>query len=81
VAKKKGKRLGRNAKKLSRRNRKAANDFARKMKPTIQKLFKDGYTTIRAIREELNKRQIPTFRPGCQWHITTVYNLLERLKK
>jgi DNA invertase Pin-like site-specific DNA recombinase len=39
---------------LAKRNKKAANSFARKMKPIIKKIKADGFQTVRAIRHELN---------------------------
>lgn len=79
AAKRKGKILGKNGINLSKRNKKNADEFAKQMKPVIDKLNKEGYKTLRAIVEELNNRKISTFRKGSQWHPTSVYNLLKRL--
>jgi hypothetical protein len=48
--------------------------------PTIRKLRKAGFVSIRAIAQELNERGIPTPRGG-KWHLTTVTRLLERLDR
>ena len=46
--------------------------------PTIGKLRKAGFVSVKAIAQELNKRGIPTPRGG-KWHHTTVVRLLTRL--
>jgi DNA invertase Pin-like site-specific DNA recombinase len=79
AAKRRGRRLGKNGINLSKANKKNADEFARKMKPLIEQLKKEGFTTLRAIAEELNRRKIPTFRKGSQWHATSLHNLLKRL--
>jgi len=65
---------------LSKKNKVEADAFARTLQPIIQEFISEGYTSIRAIAEQLNDREIPTFRPGAMWHKTSVYNLLERLQ-
>lgn len=80
AAKRRGKKLGVNGKFLSVKNKQAADAFARQMVPVLKKLQKQGISTLRAITQELNKRKIPTFRKGSQWHVTSVYNLIARVK-
>ena len=48
--------------------------------PTIRKLRKEGFVSIKAIARELNKQGILTPRGG-KWHPTTVSRLLRRLEK
>jgi hypothetical protein len=48
--------------------------------PTIHKLRKAGFVSIKAIARELNEREIPTARGG-KWHRTSVRRLLRRLKR
>jgi hypothetical protein len=48
--------------------------------PTIRKLRKAGFVSVKAIARELNERGIPTPRGG-KWHLTTVTRLLQRLEK
>lgn len=80
AARKKGKKLGKNGKKLAIKNKKEADKFAAGLKPVIQSLNSKGIKSVRAIAEELNNRKVPTFRKDGQWHATTVFNLLARLK-
>jgi len=80
AAKRKGKKLGKNGIKLSKKNKKAADQFAKKMKPVIKKVQSLGFTSLQSITEELNRRHIPTFRQKGQWHKRTVYNLVLRQK-
>jgi len=80
AAKKRGVVLGINGKMLSKVNKKAAEEFAYKLSPIIKALKSKGITSVRAISKELNKRKIPTYRGDSQWHPSTVYNLINRLK-
>lgn len=80
AAKKRGKILGKNGKVLAKANKKAANDFAHKLSPLLAKLKKKGFTSFRAISEELNRRGTPTFRKVGRWHPSTVFFLMKRLK-
>ena len=79
AAKKRGVVLGKHGKSiLSKQNKQSADEFAETMQPIIQQLKKEGYTTFRAIRNELNNRSIPTYRKGCQWHLDTVHQIISR---
>jgi DNA invertase Pin-like site-specific DNA recombinase len=73
--------LGRNGKTLSVANKQAAEDFANKLSPLIGRLKKRGIVTTRAVCNELNKKQVPTFRTGGKWHPSTVHTLINRLNK
>lgn len=83
AAKQRGVELGRHGKEVeSKKNAQAAQAFAEQMKPIIEELKATGLTTIRAIRDELNNRQIPTFRKnGQQWHNQSVHSLLKRISE
>lgn len=81
AAKRRGRQLGKNGAKLSRNNKDAANRFAQKMKPTIQALYQEGVTTVRAIAQKLNERAVETFRKNGRWHASSVFNLLNRIAK
>lgn len=62
---------------LSKKNKQEAFLFSLKMKPIIQQIQSNGYTTIRQITKELNRLKIPTFRNnGQKWHLATVHNLM-----
>lgn len=80
AAKNRGIELGKNGKTLSLANRKAAQDFADKLIPTLTILKRRGIVSIRAICKALNKKEVPTFREGGKWHPTTVHALINRLK-
>ena len=67
---------------LSKRNADKANEYAKKMKPTIERLRAQGYTTIRQITKRLNRLRIKTYKgTGFKWHPTTVFNLINRINK
>lgn len=79
AAKRKGVILGKNGKVLAEQNKRAAENFARKLAPELVDLKTKGIITVRAIAKELNKKKIKTFRRNGRWHPTTVHNLLNRL--
>jgi len=83
AAKKRGVELGTYGKEvLSKKNKEEANAFAQKMKPKIEKLKKEGYTTTRALVAIMNKRKIYPYRgKGAKWHIQSVYKLLKRIEE
>lgn len=78
-----GKQLGKHGREvLSQQNSEAANEFAQRMCPIIGEIEQEGMTTIRAIRDELNQRAIPTYRSnGETWHIGTVHRLMKRIRE
>lgn len=80
AAKKRGVVLGKHGRLLARRNRKAADEFARQLSPMLRKIRKRGITTVRGISRELNRQSIPTFRGDSHWHPSTVFALQNRLK-
>ncbi len=82
AAKNRGVELGINGKLfLSVANKQAAEDFALKLSPVIQRLRKRGIITGRAVCEELNKKGVPTFRTGGKWHPSSVHTLMTRINK
>lgn len=81
AAKRRGVKLGTNAKKLAEQNRKKYLAFAKKMKPTVKKLIDDGYITVREITDELNNKKIKTVTgKKAQWHLSTVHKLLKLIE-
>lgn len=81
AAKRRGVQLGKHGKEiLSQENATAAVEFAARLRSTIEHLQASGFTTVRAIRDELNRQRIPTYRPGGKWHIPNVYAVLKRLE-
>jgi DNA invertase Pin-like site-specific DNA recombinase len=80
MAKAKGIELGKHGRHvLAAKNRLQADSFAREMKPVIEALRQDGITSTRKIVQELNKRNLPSFKGG-NWHRNTVHRLLTRLQ-
>ena len=80
VAKKRGVKLGEHGKNyLSKENKSRALFFARQMKPQLESLINNGFTSIRSITEQLNQMQIPTYRGnGHRWHIATVHGIMDK---
>jgi DNA invertase Pin-like site-specific DNA recombinase len=79
AAKNRGVILGKQGKNvLSKQNKQSADEFAETMKPIIKQLKSDGFTTYRAIRDELNNRSIPSYREGGRWHLDTVFMIFNR---
>ncbi len=83
AAKKRGVVLGRHgAEVLSKQNKQAADAFALKIQPLILRVKKQGFTTMREISEELNRRGILPYRgKAYRWHPATVCNVLMRCRK
>jgi DNA invertase Pin-like site-specific DNA recombinase len=78
-AKARGVKLGSYGKTIAQANRLEAAQRAEAMAPLLAEIRAAGLTTVRAICDELNRRQIPTPRGGI-WHLPTVHTLLQRLK-
>lgn len=57
-------------------NASQADDFAARMRPTIERMTKHGMS-LRAIAEELNHSRTPTARGG-KWSAATVSNIINR---
>ncbi|MFN8290200.1 MAG: recombinase family protein [Chitinophagaceae bacterium] len=80
AAKKRGVKLGKNGKALAIRNKELSQMFCNKLKPVIDELKNEGFTTVQAITDQLNMRQVPTYRPGSKWHKSTVHAALQKIK-
>ena len=78
AAKARGVVLGATGKALAKEHKAKAAKFARSLRPVIKELASEGITTVRAVAEALNIRNIPTPRGG-KWHPTSVARLLARL--
>ena len=61
-------------------SKRVADVRAEALRPTIRKLRKAGFVSIKAIAAELNERGIAAPRGG-KWRLTTVTRLLERLER
>jgi len=80
AAKRRGVKLGQHGAILGKHNSEESTRFAEALRPVLAEMQQQGITTIRAIRDELNRRQIPTLRYGSAWHHTTVHALLKRIR-
>lgn len=61
---------------LSKINKANASQFAQSLRPFIEQITQEGHSTVREIRDELNRLQIPTFRnTGQKWHNQTVHKI------
>jgi len=78
AAKSRGVKLGKNGAKLAEKNKADAHEFAMSVRGTINEIRARGFTTMRAIRDELNQRDIPAPRGG-KWHIPTLLRVLSKL--
>jgi DNA invertase Pin-like site-specific DNA recombinase len=80
AAKARGVQLGKYGKTLAVENKKKADLFAKELQPILLALMAEGFTSLRRIASELNKRKVPTFRPAGRWHKNSIHNIFERLK-
>ena len=78
AAKRRGVELGKHGRYvLSRVNKMHSRQFAVRMIPVINRIKGEGLCSIRAITEELNRLQIPTYRNnGTKWHVNTVHKII-----
>jgi hypothetical protein len=63
---------------LAAQNKLQASEFAESLASTIRSIRERGISTVRAIRDELNRQGISSA-SGRAWHIPTVFRLLERI--
>ena len=67
---------------LSVKNKEEARLFREALKPLLVELCQSGFKTVAAIRDELNRRKVPTFRgAGYVWHLATVHGLLKKTNR
>lgn len=78
AAKARGVKLGTYGVTLAAKNKAEATEFAQGVKDTINSLRAEGFMTVRALRDELNRREIPAPKGG-QWHIPTLHRVLQKL--
>ena len=65
---------------LNAAHRNDAEAYAQSLAPLVAVLKREGYTTVRAICTELNRREVPTASGRGEWHVKTVHTLLRRLE-
>lgn len=78
AAKARGVKLGKTGAIRAQENRGKADAEAAKLASVIAELKAEGTTSVRAMSDELNRREIKTAR-GSAWHPTTVQRLLKRV--
>jgi DNA invertase Pin-like site-specific DNA recombinase len=78
AAKSRGVKLGQHGQILAVGRKREASEFAQSLAGIVQKIRDEGITTVRGIRDELNRRQIPS-KNGGPWYIPTVFRLISRL--
>jgi len=80
AARQRGVKLGSYGKILAAHNKDAAYRFLLEICPQIRAIKAEGYHTSQSIANELNKRQISTFRGGStKWYQPQVHRLLKRM--
>lgn len=75
-AKARGVELGKNGKALALINKQNAHEFAREIKPIIDEIIAEGITSLYAISNELNSRNVKSY-SGTKWHPQSVKNVLK----
>jgi DNA invertase Pin-like site-specific DNA recombinase len=78
AAKARGVKLGAHGHILAAERRREASAFAQSLAGIIADIRAQGITTIRGIRDELNRRDIPSASGGL-WHVPTVFRLVRRM--
>jgi len=79
AAKARGVELGKHGKVLAAQNKVEAQGFAESIRSEVENARDAGFTSIRALASELNRRKVSTARGG-EWHTTSVARLLKRLQ-
>lgn len=78
AAKARGTVLGAFGTELASRNIAEAEAFARRIAPVVRSVQADGFSSLRSMAEELNRRAVPTANGG-RWHALTVKRVVERM--
>lgn len=79
AAKARGVQLGKNGKKLARKNQQTADEFAESMQSVIAGIKDEGFTSLQSICNQLSIRNIPTMSGRGKWHTSTLHKLLMRI--
>ncbi len=78
AAKARGVVLGQTGRENAARLRAEARAYAARLAPTILELRAEGFTSLRALVAELNRRRVPTPKGGA-WHLKSVHRLVKRV--
>jgi DNA invertase Pin-like site-specific DNA recombinase len=81
VAKRNGVELGKYGKKvLSKKNKREADKFARKMKPILSIYHQQGFRSVRKLAHQLNEDKVRPFTgKNAKWHPSSVYAIQKRI--
>jgi len=80
AAKRQGVDIGATGRVRAKRYQAEAAERATDLRPLIEELRGAGFTQLRQIRDELNRRGVPS-PGGAQWHLPTVHRTLKRLQR
>jgi DNA invertase Pin-like site-specific DNA recombinase len=78
AAKKRGVGIGATGRQLAERHKRAAMERAKSLIPLIREIQANGFRQIREIRDELNRRNVPS-PGGARWHLPSVHRTLMRI--
>lgn len=78
AAKRRGVEIGATGKARATELKKAAAEKAESYRPLMLELLASGFTEYRALRDELNRRGVPS-PGGGRWHLPNVFRLYRRL--
>jgi DNA invertase Pin-like site-specific DNA recombinase len=79
AAKLRGVDIGATGRVLALRHKAAAVERAHSYMPAVEEMRAAGFVTVRAVRDELNRRSIQS-PGGGRWHLLSTYKLLKRLE-
>lgn len=77
AAKRRGVDVGATGRFLAARHKKEATEKAKKMAPVLLAVQREGFRTLRELRDELNRRAIPS-PGGGRWHLPNLSRTLRR---
>ena len=80
AARRKGKKIGENGKKLAVANKEKAMQFAAGMAPLVRQLQSAGYVTVKQLADQLNSLGIPSPGNG-KWHASNMFKVLKNMPK
>lgn len=78
-AKLRGVDIGATGRELAKRHKATALKKAKIYAPVIKEIRGAGFTTVKAVRDELNRRQVVS-PGGASWHLPSTHRLLKRLE-
>lgn len=78
ASKRRGVDVGATGRVLAKRHKAEAMERAKQYAPVIAELRTQGYTQVRQIRDELNRRGVPS-PGGARWHLLNTHKTLKRL--